>query len=76
MPSSRGSPDSGIELTSLTSPELAGELFITSAIWEARIGHYQVFIIKTSHWVPCLENHCLSVVQHLRCWPHPKSARF
>ena len=60
-------PDSGIEFASLASPELAGELFTISAIWEAQTGHYQVFIIKTSHWVPCLEKHCWSVVQHLRC---------
>ena len=45
-------PDSGIKFASLTSPELAGELFTISATWEAQIGHHQMFIIKTSRWVP------------------------
>ena len=39
IPSSRGSYQPGIELTSLTSPLLAGGCFTTSAIWEAHCEH-------------------------------------
>ena len=35
MPSSRGSPDPGTELGSLTSPTMAGVFFTCSATWEA-----------------------------------------
>ena len=35
MPSSRGSPDPGIESTSLTSPAMAGRFYTTSSTWEA-----------------------------------------
>ena len=35
-PSPRGLLDSGMKPSSLMSPALAGEFFITSAIWEAR----------------------------------------
>ena len=35
-PSPRDLPDPGIETESLTSPELAGGLFTTSATWEAQ----------------------------------------
>ena len=37
MPSSWGSSEPGIEHRSLMSPALAGELFTTSAPWEAHI---------------------------------------
>ena len=35
MPSPGDPPDPGIELTSLTSPALAGGFFTTSSTWEA-----------------------------------------
>ena len=35
MPSSRGSPDPGIESTSLMSPEMAGRFYTTSSTWAA-----------------------------------------
>jgi len=35
MPSSKGSPNSGIELMSFLSPALAGGFFTTSTTWEA-----------------------------------------
>ena len=35
MPSSRGSPNSGVKPVSLMSPVLAGKFFTTSTIWEA-----------------------------------------
>ena len=39
MPSSRDFPDLGIEPESLTSLSLAGDFFITCAIWEAQSFH-------------------------------------
>ena len=48
VPSSRGSPNPGVELKSLTSPALVGGFFTTSAIWKTRGWHFLflcVFII-------------------------------
>ena len=52
-------PGPGIELTSLTSPALAGVFFTTSAIWEALfslIGSYKIMSI-----VPVLYNRSFSL---------------
>ena len=37
-------PNPGSETASLTSPALAGGFFITSATWEAHVGHYYVTV--------------------------------
>ena len=43
---SKGSSDPGIELVSLMSPALAGEVFTTSTTWEAPLKH--ISLLKTS----------------------------
>ena len=40
-------PDTGIQLTSLMSPELVGEFFITRATWEANRSERSCKIIRT-----------------------------
>ena len=42
-----GLPDPGIEPAPLTSSVLAGELFTTSATWEAQLSHSYLNILKS-----------------------------
>ena len=51
MPSSRGSPDPGMEPDPL-SPALAGRFFTTSATWEALVIKYPMYIQEESFKIP------------------------
>ena len=59
FPSSGHLPDPGIEPKSLGSPVLAGELFTTSAIWEAPVKSYpnpDLPVLHQAIYVPAFAN--------------------
>ena len=67
MPSSRGSSWSRVELTSLTSPELAGKFFITITTWEALALH--LYPSNANIW-PHLLCHTLYTYTHMHTDMH------
>ena len=74
MPSSRGSPDPGIEPTSLMSPALAGRFFTTNTPWEALFAAETLQFGQFDLQAPAPES--LSVFPIFNYFPDPTSCSF